>query len=73
MKEIILSAILFCFILFLCFIFFCTGFYFGKTIKIKSRVIHNPPSEMKKLQLEKAKREEQNFWDYNGNPQEETI
>ena len=70
--QLVLNGILFCFILLLCLIFGTVGFLVGfkKRPKeaIKSELV--PLTEQQELQIRKRKREEENFWNYNGNPQE---
>lgn len=69
----ILSAILFCFILLLCFLAFFTGFFAGVKNKPKE-VPKTPPApltEEQEWQIEKAQRELRNFWAYNGTKQDE--
>lgn len=65
--QLILNGILFCFILSLCAISFWVGLYIGYKKKIKPM-----PQELsaeEKIKIERRKKEEENFWDYDGNPQ----
>lgn len=70
--QIVLNAILFCFILLLCFIFGAVGFYLGlkKRPKEKPKSEPEPLTEEQERQIEKRKRQEENFWNYNGDNQE---
>ena len=65
--QLVLSGILFCFILALCGVSFAVGFYFGFKKKIKPT--HKEPNNQEKEKAERRKREEENFWNYDGNPQ----
>lgn len=68
MTNIILCAILFCFILLLNGICFAIGFYFG--LKKKRRPEPVPLTEEQKKQIEIRQRQDENFWNYNGDSQE---
>ena len=66
--KIILICFLFCVILFLCLLSVGLGIFLG--LKIKP---HTPPkeelTEEEKRKVEKMKREEENFFSYNGDKQ----
>lgn len=68
----VINAILFCLILLLCLCFGCVGFLFGRNIKTKEEPKKEPIAltEEQERQIEKRKREEENFWNYNGDNQE---
>jgi hypothetical protein len=70
--QIVLNAILFCLILLLCFIFGATGFLIGfkKRPKPEPKNEPTPLTEEQERQIEKRKRQEENFWNYNGDNQE---
>lgn len=62
--QLVLNGILFCFILALCGVSCTVGYYFGYKKKIKPA-----PKELsteEKERIERQKREEENFWNYNG-------
>lgn len=69
----VINAILFCFILLLCFIFGALGFYFGfnKRTKAEPKKEPMPLTEEQERLIEKRKRQEENFWNYNGYPSQE--
>lgn len=69
----ILSAILFCFILLLCFLAFFSGFFVGLRKKQKETPKTSPTllTEEQKQYIEKAQRELVNFWAYDGTKQGE--
>ena len=70
--QIVLNAILFCFILLLCFIFGAVGFLIGlkKRPKDEPKPEPAPLTEQQERQIRKRQREEENFWNYNGGTQE---
>ena len=70
--QLILNAILFCFILLLCFIFGAVGFLIGFNKRPKEEPKHEPTplTEQQERQVRKRQREEENFWNYNGEKQE---
>lgn len=66
--QLVLNGILFCFILLLCGVSFAVGLYFGFKKKIKPEP--KPLSEEQERQVERQRRREENFWNYDGNPQD---
>lgn len=66
--QIVLNAILFCLILALCGVCFAVGFCLGFKKKIKP--VRKEMDTQEKEKAERRKREEENFWNYNGNPQD---
>lgn len=70
--QIVLNGILFCFILLLCAVCFAVGFYFGykKKEAEKPKIEPKPLTEEQQRLVERMKRQEENFWNYNGNPQD---
>lgn len=66
-----INAILFCFILLLCLIFGAVGFLIGfkKRPKPEPKSEPVPLTEEQERQIEKRKRQEENFWNYNGDNQ----
>lgn len=65
--QLVLNGILFCFILSLCAFSFGIGLHLGYKKKIKPA-----PQELstqEKERIERRKREDENFWNYDGNPQ----
>lgn len=70
--QLVLNAILFCFISLLCGICFGVGFFLGykKKEAEKPKIEPKPLTDTQKRQLERQKRHEENFWNYNGSSQE---
>lgn len=66
--QLVLNGILFCFILALCGVCFAAGFHLGFKKKIKPEP--KPLTDEQQRKVEKQKREEENFWNYNGTRQE---
>lgn len=64
MDKVILAGILFVMILFLCFIAFVGGLYLG--LKYKERPPEAELTETEIKEIEKRKRQEQNFWNFDG-------
>ena len=69
--QLVLNGILFCFILLLCSICYGVGFYLGFKKKIKPEP--KPLTKEQQRQAERYKRQEENFWNYNGTNQDELI
>lgn len=72
--QLVLNAILFCLILALCGVCFVVGLVVGykKKEAEKPKIEHKPLNEEQKRQIERNKRQEENFWNYNGT-QQDTI
>jgi len=70
--QIVLNGILFCIILFLCVISYCLGFFIGykKKEAEKPKIEPKPLTPEQELQVKQQRRHEDNFWNYNGSPQE---
>lgn len=70
--QLVLSGILFCFILLLCGICYAVGCFFGykKKEAEKPKIESKPLTEEQERQVEQQRRHEENFWNYNGNPQD---
>ena len=70
--QLVLNAILFCFILLLCCIFGAVGFLIGlkKRPEEEPKSEPAPLSEEEQAKIRKRQREEENFWNYNGQNQE---
>ena len=70
--QLVLNAMLFCFILLLCFIFGAVGFYFGfnKKPKVEPKNEPAPLTSEQEQQIRKRQRQEENFWNYNGDKQD---
>ena len=68
--QLVLNGILFCFILLLCGFSFAVGLHIGYKRKIKPTP--KELSEEDKRKLENLKRQEENFWNYNGSAQDKT-
>lgn len=70
--QIVLNAILFCLILALCGVCFAVGFFLGykKKEAEKPKIEHKPLTLEQEREVEKQKRQEENFWNYNGSRQE---
>lgn len=66
--QLVLNGILFCFILALCGVSFAVGLHVGYKRKIKPEP--KPLTAEQKQKIERQKREEDNFWNYNGSSQE---
>ena len=62
--QLVLNGILFCFILALCAFSFEVGLHIG--YKRKSKPAPTELSTEEKEKIERQKREEENFWNYNG-------
>ena len=69
--QIVLNALLFCFILLLCLIFGAVGFYFGfnKKPKAEPKPEPVPLTAEQEQQIRKRQHQEENFWNYNGDKQ----
>ena len=69
--QLVLNAILFCFILLLCGICFGLGFHIGykKKEAEKPKIEPIPLTEEEQRRLEQQKRHEKNFWGYDGTKQ----
>ena len=65
--QLVLNGILFCFILSLCAFSFGLGLHLGYKKKIKPTP--QELSEEEKNKIARRKKEEENFWNYDGNPQ----
>lgn len=65
--QLVLNGILFCFILSLCAFSFAVGLHIGK--KKKTKPVPQELSAEEKIKIERRKKEEENFWNYDGNPQ----
>lgn len=70
--QLVLNAILFCFILLLCGICFAVGFIIGYKRKEaeKPKIEPKPLTKEQQRQLDRQKRHEENFWGYDGSAQE---
>ena len=68
--QLVLNGILFCLILALCGVSFAVGFFFGFKKKIKPEP--KPLTKEQERQAELQKMYEDNFWNYNGSPQNKT-
>ena len=70
--QLTLNCILFCFILLLCAISFASGLFFGYKKKEAEKPKIDPKilTEEQERQIKKRQREEENFWNYDGNTQE---
>jgi hypothetical protein len=66
--EAIITAFVLLIYLILCGISFVGGFYLG--MKERPEPIPNEPSEEEKRQIERSRREFENFMNYNGRPQD---
>lgn len=66
--QLVLNGILFCFILALCAFSFGVGLHIG--YKRKSKPAPKELSTEEKQKIERLKREEENFWNYNGSKQD---
>ena len=70
--QIVLNSLLFCAIAFV------GGFWFGKGFSLSTRkkkpkrpkVQPKPLTQEQQRQVERQKQQEENFWNYNGNPQD---
>lgn len=69
--QLVLNAILFCFILALCGVCFAVGLVVGykKKEAEKPKIEHKPLTPEQEREVEKQKRQEENFWNYNGSSQ----
>lgn len=69
--QIVLNAILFCLILALCGVCFAVGLVVGykKKEAEKPKIEHKPLTYEQECEVEKQKRQEENFWNYNGSSQ----
>lgn len=70
--QLVLNGILFCFILLLCGVSFAIGFFLGYKRKEaeKPKIEPKPLTEEQIRLAQRQKRHEDNFWNYNGNPQD---
>ena len=71
--QLVLNAILFCFILLLCGICYVLGLVIGykKKEAEKPKIEPKPLTEEQQRQLNRQKRHEENFWGYDGSSQRE--
>ena len=68
--QLVLNGILFCFILLLCAFSFLVGLHIGHKKKVK--FTPKELSEEDKRKIENLKRQENNFWNYDGSAQDKT-
>ncbi len=70
--QLVLNAVLFCFIAFVGGFWFAKGFSIGSKPKKakKPKITPKPLTPEQERQAERQKREEENFWNYNGSRQE---
>lgn len=67
--NLFLIVFLFCLIIFLCFLSVCLGVFLGMNMKPRTSQKENLTEEEKR-KIEKIKREEENFFSYNGDSQQ---
>ena len=70
--QIVLNGVLFCAFAFVGGFWFGKGFSLGNKKKKPKRpkIEPKPLTQEQQRQVEKQKRHEENFWNYNGNPQD---